>query len=1140
MVAPAGKKRARGDDGDAEKSKSPHAHHAHDDNDAAAAGLSIKNKKTKLRESGDAADNNNNTSTPPDSIVWPPTVSAIKTVLFTEEEEQEQENEASSLLPDDVITSSVSLLEKAKPILDKLDKENPQQMHNHKMWCACALFVCKKHHHKQTPSMDIMTLSQILKKFGIPVVDFFATMPTFLAETKMIMTHDDVSDNNNNNDDSNDNNSSSALHFPEAAHEDPFGTKELRQRFVVDIALSKKNRDLVHSLFASDARDALREFAWLLFLVVRVRAFGADTFVSIVDSFELMMATMAYLLAHATSTHLTDTAVTTLSGDASAETNDAVALLCNHLGANKESVAARMSIVNGAMEDAVKEAAAAAADDDSDTFDAIKLDDDAKPLGPFHAGLKAHFVGDKTNLLDAKRVVRVLSTQYAKCHLEVDERVFVTGEALGTPSRGGGGVAGTPARASSHGSGHLARAFDSITPQTPHSHANALLRSPAPTTGALTQTAYRAAVRASGFDTPIRHGMAGASGVLGTPIATSSRIPGTVPDTPISVALDATRWLKEKARLFLPPPRKEFASTWPDSVAEILGQEAVRRCAEMAARCADIVFPLHGEGDGAQHQQPTGGGESALMVLTLAASANEEKQSRLSQMRYSRRTEALALFWLVYERVIQSTPTAKSSTVLQKGLLACSLELVADAYKEPGMPFPAICSRIDVTPLDFSRGVDIFAMHLRSELPRSLKTHLCLCEETVLESLAWQRDSNLYELLVGCRAGAGTAPMDVANANAQGASNSNNNDAAAAATTTTGTAAPTTGAFQPFHGGGGGNAIAGISGNAGVESPAGDEMHMPTHIGMPNASGDQSRGSSHPSYEPVLLQFVRKVFKLCSLRCYDLCQRLRLPEEYVLRAATVLEYALYEQTHLLYNRHVDQLVLCTIYGVCKVKNCRNVNGDAVQFRDILYHYRRMSPNRHEVFRAVVLDQHTGYRFRDRTTSSGIVANFRVLRRDDIIKFYNRIFVPAVRRFLLNFVDNGTAVQPSGTPQVASGADAELRSRVATAAAAAAAAPATPLHHRTPAHGAGVGGSDVPASPASPSRVFGLRSPRKPQGQNVYVSNLRHGRADALVMTPRSRSMYAFVGEAIQAFQSPSRDLMGINARVTGGREVHDD
>ena len=306
------KKRARGgDDDDAEK-KSPHAH-AHDDNDAAAAAASIKNKKTKLRESdnNNNNNNNNNTSNPPDSIVWPPTVSAIKTVLFTEEQEQE-ENEASSLLSDDVITSSVSLLEKAKPNLDKLDKENPQQIHNHKMWCACALFVCKKHHHKQTPSMDIMTLSQILKKFGIPVVDFFATMPTFLAETKMIMTHDDASDDNNN-DDSNDNNSSSALHFPEAAHEDPFGTKELRQRFVVDIALSKKNRDLVHSLFASDARDALREFAWLLFLVVRVRAFGADTFVSIVDSFELMMATMAYLLAHATSTHLTDTAVTTLS-----------------------------------------------------------------------------------------------------------------------------------------------------------------------------------------------------------------------------------------------------------------------------------------------------------------------------------------------------------------------------------------------------------------------------------------------------------------------------------------------------------------------------------------------------------------------------------------------------------------------------------------------------------------------------------------------------------------------------------------------------------------------------------------------------------------------------------------------------------
>ena len=42
------------------------------------------------------------------------------------------------------------------------------------------------------------------------------------------------------------------------------------------------------------------------------------------------------------------------------------------------------------------------------------------------------------------------------------------------------------------------------------------------------------------------------------------------------------------------------------------------------------------------------------------------------------------------------------------------------------------------------------------------------------------------------------------------------------------------------------------------------------------------------------------------------------------------------------------------------------------------------------------------------------------------------------------------------------------------------------------------------------------------------------------MTPRSRSMYAFVGESIQAFQSPAKDLMGINTRLGSSAGVGSD
>jgi retinoblastoma-like protein 1 len=40
---------------------------------------------------------------------------------------------------------------------------------------------------------------------------------------------------------------------------------------------------------------------------------------------------------------------------------------------------------------------------------------------------------------------------------------------------------------------------------------------------------------------------------------------------------------------------------------------------------------------------------------------------------------------------------------------------------------------------------------------------------------------------------------------------------------------------------------------------------------------------------------------------------------------SVLEHLLYHQTHLLYNRHADQIMLSALYGFCKVLKLDKVN-----------------------------------------------------------------------------------------------------------------------------------------------------------------------------------------------------------------------
>ena len=61
-----------------------------------------------------------------------------------------------------------------------------------------------------------------------------------------------------------------------------------------------------------------------------------------------------------------------------------------------------------------------------------------------------------------------------------------------------------------------------------------------------------------------------------------------------------------------------------------------------------------------------------------------------------------------------------------------------------------------------------------------------------------------------------------------------------------------------------------------------------------------------------------------------------------------LKCALYEQTHLFYNRHLDQITLCALYGVCKVHNL------GITFKEITHRYKQL--HQPEIYRNVILRQ----------------------------------------------------------------------------------------------------------------------------------------------------------------------------------------
>jgi len=65
-----------------------------------------------------------------------------------------------------------------------------------------------------------------------------------------------------------------------------------------------------------------------------------------------------------------------------------------------------------------------------------------------------------------------------------------------------------------------------------------------------------------------------------------------------------------------------------------------------------------------------------------------------------------------------------------------------------------------------------------------------------------------------------------------------------------------------------------------------------------------------------------------------------------------LKYALYEQTSLFYNRHLDQLVMSALYGVCKV------NRLSTNFKEIIAQYKTQPGHQLDIYRSVVLQQST--------------------------------------------------------------------------------------------------------------------------------------------------------------------------------------
>ncbi|TYZ61755.1 hypothetical protein PybrP1_001081 [[Pythium] brassicae (nom. inval.)] len=393
-------------------------------------------------------------------------------------------------------------------------------------------------------------------------------------------------------------------------------------------------------------------------------------------------------------------------------------------------------------------------------------------------------------------------------------------------------------------------------------------------------------------------------------------------------------------------------------------------------------------------------------------------------------------------------------------------------------------------------------------LPNALKRHMRDLEQTILDSLAWRADSGLYVVLAG--------------------------DTRAA--------------------------------------PPESALLASLTNGTPSVGGTIATPSSAATRTSVLQLFFRKVLSLAASRIFRLGTLLELDAKYLNQVWTAVKECISSHHALLKDRHLDQVILCSLYGVCKVNNVR----PEVTFKRVIDAYKKLHSQP-----AGTSSLHGGSATPvslARGSSNDVIRNIKLDADDargDIIKFYNRCYIPTMKVFMLQFqvqdkqmaaaaaaaatATGGTGAggasqaPPGFTPRregsvvAASTSDTEIVAEAAADAvekvmksygiAAVAGVPGL----GTPQQRAGLrrtASPRVPSSPVSSLQLFTSAevqslpvsvhhtSPKRVLSSNLYMSPLQQARLhqQRSHLTPRSHALYAF-GE------SPARDLALINRAV---------
>ncbi|XP_060640827.2 retinoblastoma-associated protein [Anolis sagrei] len=325
------------------------------------------------------------------------------------------------------------------------------------------------------------------------------------------------------------------------------------------------------------------------------------------------------------------------------------------------------------------------------------------------------------------------------------------------------------------------------------------------------------------------------------------------------------------------------------------------------------------------------------------------------------------LYYRVMESILKSEEKRLSihnfskllnNNIFHASLLACSLEVVLATYgtstnasqgdsvnMETNLSFPWIINILGLKAFDLYKVIESF-IKAEPSLTREMIKHLECCEHQIMESLAWQSDSPLFELIKQSKERDGQPDEPE----------------------------PPSYITQPLQH----NHTAADLYLSPTKSPK--RKAFSNSVCSPPDSQPPMVNQSQKLYKSTSLSlFYKKVYWLAYKRLSNLCSRL-LSEHPELKHLiwTLFHHTLQNEYELMKDRHLDQIMMCSMYGICKVKNID------LRFKTIVKAYKELTNANQETFKCVLI---------------------REGQYDSIIVFYNLVFMQRLKTNILQYASS---------------------------------------------------------------------------------------------------------------------------------------